>query len=61
MAISNSAKENPLGVRMSSNGSGNTYTLMHAKFALESGATHMRTTEHVDTDDASRDYYDNLR
>ena len=34
---------------------------MHAKFALASGATHMRTAEHVDTDSASRDYYRNIR
>ena len=36
----------------------NTYILLYAKFALASDATHMRTTEHVDTNRAGRDYYD---
>ena len=49
MAISDSAKGNSLGVRISSDSSGDTYMFMHARFALASSAMHMRTTEHVDT------------
>ena len=40
---------------MSSDNNGNTYIFMLAKFALASGATQKRTTEHVDTDSASRE------
>ena len=37
----------------------NIYSLLHAKFAQASGATHMRTTEHVDANSASR-YYNGI-
>ena len=61
MTTSDSANENPYGMRRSRDSYGNAYIKIHAKFAVASGATHMRTTEYVDTDDASRDYYDNIR
>ena len=45
-----------LGMRRSVGRCKNTYVLMHTKFALASGVTHMRATEHVDSDSMSRYY-----
>ena len=50
-------QRHPLEMRRTGGRCENTYILLHAKFVLASGATHMRTTEHVDTNSAGRDYY----
>ena len=50
-------KNNALGVSKSVGTSANTYVLMHEKFALASGATHIRATTNVDTSSESIHYY----
>ena len=61
--VSHGAKTDPLGMRRSSGSCGSTLCYCkqrYAKFAVASGATHMRTTEHVDTNNAGQDYYSNF-